>query len=57
MTQEVQVTLTLEVDTVITKEDIKAYFCSILSSNISIWDFPKIEFISIEEEKDIYKNE
>jgi hypothetical protein len=63
MTQEVQIILTLEVDTTKSKEDIKKFFLDMeqtYTQTVSAknrWEFPKITLIDVKEESEIYGNE
>ncbi len=60
MTQEVQITLTLEVDLSKSKEDIKKFFYDMEQtytqtvSSRNRWEFPKITLIDIKEEAELY---
>jgi hypothetical protein len=59
-TQEVQITLTLEVDLSKSKEDIKKFFYDMEQtytqtvSTRNRWEFPKITLIDVKEEAEIY---
>jgi hypothetical protein len=63
MTQEVQITLTLEVDLSKSKEDIKKFFLDMEEtytrtvSSRNRWEFPKITLIDVKEEAEIYNTE
>lgn len=59
MRQEVRVTITFDVDVTKTKEDIARFVERMLDSGISDEDSNSFEYysMSIQEEKDIYKNE
>jgi len=60
MTQEVQIILTLEVDSSKSKEDIKKFFYDMEQtytrsvSSRNRWEFPKLTLIEIKEESEIY---
>jgi hypothetical protein len=60
MTQEVQIILTLEVDLSKSKEDIKRFFLDMEEtytrtiSSRNRWEFPKITFVDVKEEAEIY---
>lgn len=63
MTQEVQVTITLEVDASKSKEDIKAFVLDMEQtytrtvSNRNRWEFSKLTVTDIKEESEIYGTE
>jgi hypothetical protein len=60
MTQEVQITLILEVDATKSKEDIKKFFIDMeqtYTRTVSArnrWEFPKLLLVDIKEEFEIY---
>ena len=62
MTQEVQVVLTLEVDTTKSKQDIKDFFNDMEQtytrsvSDRNRFEFPKITLVEVKEEAEIYGN-
>lgn len=62
-TQEVQITLTLEVDLSKSKEDIKKFFYNMeqtYTQTVSArnrWEFPSIIIVDVKEEAEIYKTE
>lgn len=62
MTQEVQVILTLEVDTTKSKQDIKDFFNDMEQtytrsvSSRNRFEFPKITLVEVKEEAEIYGN-
>jgi len=63
MTQEVQITLTLDVDVSKSKKDIEDFFNDMEQtytrtvSSRNRWEFPKITLIEIKEESEIYNTE
>ena len=63
MTQEVQIILTLEVDTNKSKQDIKDFFNDMEQtytravSDQNRLEFPKITLVEVKEEAEIYGNE